>query len=139
MRKAEIIEPVDQDREALTQHIVGKLIETSCKRDKLYGMESPMLNQMAEEAGVDLEEAFGDKKPSPPEAGIGIKSHEDRPRRRPRGARIRVLLRGASETKSHEDQPQHMSKALQNSHRGILACPRRPETESRPLPSGHPT
>jgi putative YphP/YqiW family bacilliredoxin len=72
-QKVEIVEPVQQDDDALAQHMWGKLIETSYKRHKLYGMESPMLQRMADEAGVDLEEAMGDKRPNSPEGSIGEK------------------------------------------------------------------
>jgi len=51
-----------------------KMLEMSYKRHKLYGMEMPeQLAKYAAEAGVDLDEAFSDKKPSPPEAGTGDK------------------------------------------------------------------
>jgi len=57
--------PTQQDRDALRKHIIGKLLETSYKRHKLYNMPNPEMERMAAEAGVSLEEAFGDAKPSP--------------------------------------------------------------------------
>jgi hypothetical protein len=64
--------PVQEDPDELRKHIWAKLIETSYNRHKLYGMEMPELEQMATDAGVNLQEAMGDK-PSPPEASIGDK------------------------------------------------------------------
>lgn len=70
-----VLQPfVQQDGDALRKHILGKLIENSYKRFKLYNMPTTELDQMAAEAGVSAEEfekAMDDKKPSPPEATIG--------------------------------------------------------------------
>ena len=85
-QKVEVIQPVERDGDALRRHIREKLIETAYKRSKLYNMEIPALTRMAAEAGVDLDEAMGDKKPSSPEAGIRDKeprrsaeTHSDSP------------------------------------------------------------
>ncbi len=68
------MEPVERDRDALRKHIIGKLLETSIKRHKLYNMEMPEMERMAADAGMSaesFEEAMGDKKPNPPGATIG--------------------------------------------------------------------
>jgi hypothetical protein len=57
--------PVWQDGDAIRKHIYGKLIETAYKRRKLYNMPMDGLKEIADEAGVDLDEAMGEKKPSP--------------------------------------------------------------------------
>jgi hypothetical protein len=71
-------------RTQVTEHLWMKLLELTYKRHKLYDMPMPeQLVKYAAEAGVDLDEAFGDKS-SPPEAGIGDKE--------PRGLRrLRIL------------------------------------------------
>jgi hypothetical protein len=70
-----VLQPlVQQDGDELRKHILGKLVEISYKRHKLYNMPMPGLEKMASDAGVsveEFEEAMDDKKPSPPEATIG--------------------------------------------------------------------
>ncbi len=64
------------------KHILGKLVEVSWKRHKLYNMPNPGLERMAADAGVSMEkfeEAMSGKKPSPPGVATGARSHEDQP------------------------------------------------------------
>jgi hypothetical protein len=58
----------------MAQRMWFAMIEMTYKRCKFYGLALPEpIVKYATDAGIDLDEVFGDKKPSPPEAGIGNK------------------------------------------------------------------